>query len=134
MNQTEMDLFLAVLNEHKHRTAHDVYIDEMTFFNCNTCLYLRSLKRRQEASEAKFHEEMAQQTGQGDKHTEALKRGEEDAIDTADLKRAKETATKFVSADEMKDKADIEDDSSFRISPKSSITVKGRIVNKPGNK
>ena len=53
------DLFMAVYEEHKQRTRHDVFTAgslSTTKLNCNVCLYLDSIKRKREKAEREYYE------------------------------------------------------------------------------
>lgn len=54
---TAQDLFMALVEEHKQRTAHDIFRRDRfkpTWMGCNVCLYLDKMKREYENEEANY--------------------------------------------------------------------------------
>lgn len=54
-----MNIFLAIYEEHKQRTTHDVYaVKELNILEtcCNVCLHLGAEKRRLEKEEREYYE------------------------------------------------------------------------------
>lgn len=53
-----MNLFLALVEEHKQRTGHDpLETDSLLYLRCNVCLYLGAEKRDLDKAEADYYKE-----------------------------------------------------------------------------
>ena len=64
MNTDTQNLFMALYEEHKQRTGHDVYNYNKfrpPWLHCNVCLNLDNLKKSQEKAEAEHYEELRQE-------------------------------------------------------------------------
>ena len=62
----EINLLLAIAEEHKQRTGHDALSQPTgisarlpTWMNCNVCLHLSAAKKKMENAERRHYEEMA---------------------------------------------------------------------------
>ena len=53
-----MNLFLALLAEHKQRTGHDpLNTNSLSYLRCDVCLYLNAEKRDLDKAEEQYYKE-----------------------------------------------------------------------------